>query len=415
MAKKVVVVGGGASGLMAAIHAAKNQAQVVVIEHKDRVGKKILMTGNGKCNLTNMSDFQGKYHSDNLSFVYQVLERYDAKSVRDFFEEAGLYTKEKRDGGVYPVSEQAAVVLDTLRTECVRLGVEIRTDCHAYAIETEKTYGILYYEQTGEEKQKKQLRFDALILAAGSKAAPVSGSDGSGYELAEKMGHRIIQPLPALVQLRCKGDFFKQISGVRAQANLTLYINCKKAVAQEGELQLTDYGISGIPTFQISRHVSKALAEKKDCEVHIDFLTYLSEADIRQMTEKKQALAYKTMEEFLSGLVHKKLAVLVCRLQGLKTTEKLAEVSADKLRKCLYALKDFVVRITAVNAFEQAQVCCGGVPLDEIEPTMRSKKNRLVYMTGELLDCDGICGGYNLQWAWATGAIAGKNAAKEEK
>ncbi len=412
MAKKVVIVGGGASGLMAAIYAAKNQAKVIVIEHKDRVGKKILMTGNGKCNLTNMSDLHGKYHSDSLPFVYHILESFDAKKVRAFFEEAGLYTKEKRDGGVYPVSEQAAIVLDTLRMECARLGVELRTNCHAYQIETKDTHGVLYYEQEGEQKQKLQQPFDALILATGSKAAPVSGSDGSGYELAKQIGHHILQPLPALVQLRCKGDFFKQVSGVRAQAKLTLYIEQKEKISEEGELQLTDYGISGIPTFQISRHVAKALAKKQKCEVHIDFLTYMSEKEVKKLLSKKQDFGYKTIEEFLSGLVHKKVAALICKQHGLKTSTTLSTLKADELAACLWNLKDYMVQVTATNSFENAQICCGGVPLAEMDVTMQSKKNKLIYLTGELLDCDGICGGYNLQWAWATGAIAGANAAK---
>lgn len=413
MAKKVVIAGGGASGLMAAIFAARNQAEVVIIEHKDRVGKKILMTGNGKCNLTNMSDFKGKYNSNNLSFVYHILENFDAGATREFFKEIGLYTKEKRDGGVYPVSEQAAVVLDTLRTECARLGVETRTNCHAYKIETGDKKGILYYEQTDEKTVKKQIPFDALILATGSKAASVSGSDGSGYDLAKKIGHHIIQPLPALVQLRCKEDYFKQISGVRAQAKLALFIEHTYVMSEEGELQLTDYGISGIPTFQISRHAAKAVADRKDCEVHIDFLTYLSETEIEQLLADKDKFSYKTIEEFLAGLVHKKLASFVCKQQGIKASTLLKEVRSEKLAACIRNLKELVVHVKEPNSFDNAQICCGGVPLTEMELTMQSKKNKKIYLTGELLDCDGICGGYNLQWAWATGAIAGMNAAKD--
>ena len=263
MAKKVIVAGGGASGLAAAVTAAENGAKVTVLEHKDRVGKKILMTGNGKCNLTNMSDVQGKYYSSDkasLERIYDTLDRFDAAKTREFFRKLGLYTKEKRDGGVYPVSEQASIVLDVLRSACDRLGVTIRTDCELTDVMPEKNGGRVRVKSP--DKDAEELAYDRLILATGGKAAPVSGSDGSGYALAKRLGHRIIEPLPALVQLRCEGGFFKALSGVRAQGTVRLVIDGKEAAAEAGELQLTDYGISGIPVFQLSRLASRALDRK---------------------------------------------------------------------------------------------------------------------------------------------------------
>ena len=257
MAKKVIVAGGGASGLVAAVTAAENGARVTVLEHKDRVGKKILMTGNGKCNLTNMSDVHGKYYSSDtasLEQIYDTLVRFDAQETRKFFQRLGLYTKEKRDGGVYPVSEQASIVLDVLRSACGRLGVTIRTDCALTAVLPKKNGGIARVMQEGRNAQ--EIAYDRLILATGGKAAPVSGSDGSGYALAKSLGHRIIEPLPALVQLRCEGGFFKALSGVRAQGTVRLLIDGTEIAAETGELQLTDYGISGIPVFQLSRMAS---------------------------------------------------------------------------------------------------------------------------------------------------------------
>lgn len=416
MAKRIAIIGGGASGLMAAIMAARQGAQVTIIEHKDRVGKKILMTGNGRCNLTNMSDIHQKYYGENLNQIYQTIETFDAQKVRDFFEEIGLYTKEKRDGGVYPVSEQAAGVLDVLRTECAHLHIQIWTECEVLQIEPTKNGGTIEYKRTIDEQVKKgKLTYDALILATGGKAAPVSGSDGTGYQLAKKLGHSLITPLPALVQLRCNGNYFKMVSGVRTQAKLQVYVNHKFCAQEEGELQLTDYGISGIPVFQFSRIVARALHQKQACKVHINFLTYMSDKQIKELSDIKKIgkqFAYKTTEEFLGGLVHKKLALLICKLSNVKSTTMLADLSRSDWEMCIRYLTDWEVDIKETNPFENAQVCCGGVPLSEVTETMESKKCPHVYLVGELLDCDGICGGYNLQWAWSTGAIAGMHAAK---
>lgn len=409
MAVKVVVIGAGASGLVAAIMAARAGAEVILLEHKDRVGKKILMTGNGKCNLTNMSNIQGKYYGDNLQDIYHILERFTAADTINFFKSLGLYTKEKKDGGVYPVSEQASSVLDVLRTECEHLKIKVMTSCEIYYIQN----GI----NSGEVNTNcGKIHYNSLIISTGGCAAPVSGSDGSGYSLVKKMGHTVIEPLPALVQLRCEGKFFKAIAGVRSQAALTLMINNKISATEKGELQLTDYGISGIPVFQFSRLVSKALYKNKKCEVIIDFATYLPLNDIEQVVcQTKEKMTYKTVEEWLGGMVHKKIAVLICKMQNISPQTKVSEVSAKLLIQCLYTLKNFKVLVKETNPFENAQVCCGGVPLSEIDENMQSKKCSNVYLTGELLDCDGICGGYNLQWAWATGAIAGTQAAKQHK
>lgn len=433
MANRVVVAGGGASGLAAAIFAARNGAEVTILEHKDRVGKKILMTGNGRCNLTNMSDVQGKYYSsdaDSLGKIYNTLVRFDAVKTRDFFKELGLYTKEKRDGGVYPVSEQASVVLDVLRSACDRLGVQIRTDCEITLIKPDKTdrtgnatrdraggtvsvtqYVRAVNGQGKPEKINEILSYDKLILATGGKAAPVSGSDGSGYALAKRLGHSVIEPLPALVQLKCEGKFFKMLSGVRAQAKIRLLIDGKVTAIEEGELQLTDYGISGIPVFQFSRLTARALYDGKQCEARIDFIPYIKEAESELCAETIETFSDKTVEAFLSGLVHKKIAAVVCKLQGIGANMTVGQAGEKKVSGCIRMLADFCVKITAPNSFDNAQVCSGGVPLGEVDENFASCKCPGIYIVGELLDCDGICGGYNLQWAWATGAIAGADAA----
>ena len=413
--RKVIVTGGGASGLTAAVFAARNGNQVTILEHKDRVGKKILMTGNGRCNLTNMSDFHGKYYSSDeksLHKIYDTLVSLGANDARDFFESMGLYTKEKKDGCVYPVSEQASAVLDVLRCECERLGVRTITGCEVHSITPYKKGGrvsVRYLEENGKKRQA-EFSYDKLILATGGKAAPVSGSDGSGYQLVQKLGHKVIKPLPALVQLRCEGSFFKAVSGVRAQAGITLYIDGKASAFEEGELQLTDYGISGIPVFQFSRVAARALDREKRCEAGIHFLPYVEDLEgfIKQNVDGER-YGYKTVEELLGGMVHKKIASIICKKNKTGAGVKVSEAGKEAVRRCILELADFRVKIIGANPFEHAQVCSGGVPLGEVSACFASKFCRDVYLVGELLDCDGICGGYNLQWAWATGAIAGKS------
>lgn len=411
----VIVVGGGASGLTAAIFAGRNGHRVTILEHKDRVGKKILMTGNGKCNLSNRSDFHGKYYSSDkksLQRIYDTLVSFGVDDTRAFFEGMGLYTKEKKDGGVYPVSEQASVVLDVLRCECDRLGIQTITGCEVCGINPRKKGGSVncVCEEKNGEKKQIVFSYDKLILAAGGKAAPGSGSDGSGYRIAQALGHSVIKPLPALVQLRCEGGFFKSVSGVRAQAGITLYIEDKASAFDKGELQLTDYGISGIPVFQFSRVAARALDMGKACEAGIDFLTFVREAD-RDCFVRSNAddavFGYKTVQELLSGMVHKKVAVMICKKHNIGANVTVAQAGKRAVAGCIEELFDFRVKIVGTNPFENAQVCSGGVPLGEVNMRFESKICRDVYLIGELLDCDGVCGGYNLQWAWATGAIAG--------
>ena len=447
MSKKVVIIGGGASGLMAAITAAQKGACVTLIEHKDKVGKKILMTGNGKCNLTNMSDIHGKYYGNEIDRIYEILGKYTADDTRTFFRQIGLYTKEKRDGGVYPVSEQAVSVLDVLVTECKHCGVQILTDTEVLEIIPEKNGGTILVETMLKEKapetkgkkangskksvskmvvigtKKDKLAYDSLVIATGGQAAAVAGSDGSGYRLAKKLGHSLIKSLPALVQLKCDGDYFKIISGVRAQATLTLYVDDEVQAKETGELQLTDYGISGIPVFQFSRIVSRALYEQQvglrkanadSVVVMIDFLTYLSQQDIEELKKTRDSFAHKTVDEFFGGLVHKKLATLICHICKWNEDTMLSRLSDKEFMECFTLLKNFKVVVSGTNSYDSAQVCCGGIPLDEIRDNMESLKRAHIYFAGEILDCDGICGGYNLQWAWTTGRIAGESAAKNE-
>ena len=403
---KIAVIGGGASGLMAAITAAENGAQVCILEHKDKVGKKILSTGNGRCNFTNLAQEPVCYHSDNLLFPWSVIEKFDARAAITFFLKLGIYSK-NRNGYLYPQSDQASAVLDVLRIEAERLGVEILTEHKVLDIIPGKK-GFRLKTESGD------VRADKVILAAGSKASPVTGSDGSGYALAKNLGHSLIPVLPSLVQLRCKEKFYKSISGVRVNGKVSLFVDQDCMAVDTGEIQLTNYGISGIPVFQVSRYAAIGLYEKKEVKAVLNFMPdFTEEQFLAFLNNRKATRPDKTLEEFFVGLFNTKLISLWIKLSGIKSYKKIGEFTDDEMKRFVNLIQKFTVTVTETNSFDQAQVCRGGVDTREVEQeTMESKYVPGLYFAGEILDVDGICGGYNLQWAWASGYIAGRSAAQ---
>lgn len=415
MKRKVIVIGGGASGMAAAIWAARTGAAVTVLEHTDRIGKKILSTGNGRCNLTNAFMAEECYRSEQPEFPFQILEKFGTEDTIRWFSEMGLEVKD-RQGYYYPLSDQASAVLDVLRMSLNEHQVTVLCGFTPVSVKKSKTgwlvAGLEKYADTGKARNV-QIEGDAVILAAGGKAAPNTGSDGSGYELAKMLGHWIIRPLPALVQLRCQGNYYKQLSGIRTDAELTLYIDRKSVVRERGELQLTDYGLSGIPTFQISRYASRALDEKKNVTVSVDFFPEVSEAGTKKLLEERAArFPDRLCEDFLTGLLNKKLAAVLLKLSGIRPPEPCRKLTKGHLEALAGHMKRYQALVLSVNPFANAQVCCGGVDTREINPeTMESRIQKNLYIAGELLDVDGICGGYNLQWAWASGYVAGVSAA----
>ncbi len=406
----VAVIGAGASGMMAAITAADAGARVVLIEHKDRIGKKILSTGNGRCNFTNIHQEPVCYHSENPLFPWRIIEKFNARDTISFFLQIGVYSK-NRNGYLYPNSDQASAVLDALRMEIDRLGIEVRTGTECREIcPGKRGFKIRVQSERGEF-----IRADRVILCTGSKAAPVTGSDGSGYALAKSLGHRIIPVLPALVQLRCEGSFFKSIAGVRAVGTVSVWSGMECIARDTGEIQLTDYGISGIPVFQVSRYAAQLLYEKREAEAVLDFMPdFTKEQTGAFLSARAKTRPDKPLEMFLIGLFHKKLSDLWVRLSGIARGKHAGDLTEKEIEKLTGLIKEFRVRITGTNSFDQAQVCRGGVDTSEADPdTLESRYIPGVYFAGELLDVDGMCGGYNLQWAWSSGYTAGRCAAGE--
>ena len=392
--RQVVITGAGASGMMAAIMAARNGAAVTVLEQNEKPGKKICATGNGKCNFSNLVMPEDAYRGTHPEFVKDAFAQFSVKDTVEFFKELGIFPLD-RNGYLYPRSNQAQSVVDVLCMEASHLGVKIKTNEQVTAIETAKNGKKFQVLTKGWHYEA-----DALILANGSKASSISGSDGSGYELAKKMGHRIIPVYPALTALKCKGPAFKTWAGVRTEGKVSLFINGKFHKSERGELQLTEYGISGIPVFQISTYAIRAVHEGEKAELRVDFLPELTEEETRELLHaRKKACPYKNEKELLVGLFPEKLSKVLTSQKHL-----------------LSAIKEFPLEVQDGMSFSQAQVCSGGVDTSQVNThTMESKLCRNLYFAGELLDIDGTCGGYNLQSAWSSGAAAGIHAAKEDR
>ena len=407
MGKRIAVIGGGAAGMMSAIRAARAGAQVVIYERHDRVGKKILSTGNGKCNFSNEKMDVDCYYGSGRALVNVIYETFGVRETKEFFMKLGMQIKD-RDGYLYPASGQASTVLDVLRYELERLSVRVHTGQQVVDIAVEQSGLTVETRDHGKEK------YDAVILACGGKAAPKTGSDGQGFLLAKKLGHRIIPTVPALVALRCEENFYKRVAGVRCDAKLTLYIDGQPVRIEQGELQWTDYGISGIPVFQLSREAAYALQERRTVAVKIDLMPELGEDDdsySRFWAERWERQGGQTMEQFVTGLVNKKLSLFFLKIAGIKETEKAGDIALSRRKKLEELYRSFTVKVHGTNTFDQAQVCAGGVDCREVTDTLESRIVAGLYFVGEILDIDGVCGGYNLQWAWSSGTVAGQAAA----
>ena len=403
--RHVAVIGGGAAGMMAAITAAREGVKVTILEHKDRIGKKILSTGNGRCNFTNTYQTPACYRSDNRDFAWNIIQKFNVEKTISFFKELGIYPKD-RNGYLYPYSDQTAAILEVLQIEIAKLNICVMTEINVLDIQPVKR-GIRV------TTDKKTITVDSVIFACGSKAAPVTGSDGSGYQLAKLLGHRIVPVLPALVQLRCAEKFYKSISGVRVQGTVEIYADDISLASDTGEIQLTNYGISGIPVFQVSRYAAKAIYQKQSVTAVLNFMPDMNKDEFLSFLQERITLCpHKTLDEFFTGIFPKKLCELWIRLSRLPKEMRVSDLSGEQLEKLVLLIQHLRTHITETNAFEQAQICCGGVDTTEINPdTLESNYVPGIYFAGELLDVDGICGGYNLQWAWSSGFVAGKEAA----
>lgn len=440
--RTVAVIGGGAAGMMAAIEAARAGAIVTLIEKNPQLGKKLATTGNGRCNYTNldMSDrIGGKFRGFHPEFAEAALDVLPPEAVLDWFRAIGVEPR-FRGSYVYPNSDQASAVVDALREELHRLSVKVHYNAEVKSvqrIDADTEVSAAKVSMPGKAASASEMRekmdagyfmiqctdavvkADRVILAAGSKAAPKTGSNGDGYFIARKLGHTIVPYVPALCGIRCAGDAFRALAGIRTEAVLELVIDGHSVDREAGELQLVDYGISGIPVFQLSRYAAYALQEGKKTAVYINFLPgFTNEAEdprecaLRLFRQRQDRLAGRKMESFFTGLLHQKLGQLLLRMASVRPELPVAEFSEKQLRSLASLSVRFKAECVEMNGFLQAQVVAGGVDTTEVDPcTMASRLVPGLYFAGEVLDIDGICGGYNLQWAWASGFVAGRHAA----
>lgn len=405
--KKIMIIGGGASGLTAAITAARMnpKAQICILEHKDSPGKKILATGNGRCNLTNRFQAMDCYRSRHPEIAEKILRQFTYEETLSFFSSLGLLFRMRGDY-VYPRSDQASAVLDLMLMETRRLGIQIQTGIHVERI-TRSAKGFCIHSSA------QNFQADAVILSTGGRASSALGSDGSGYTLAKSAGHSLVPVVPALVQLKVKQHPYAKAAGVRTDAQVTAVIDGKPIASDKGELQITAYGISGIPVFQISRFAADGLRQKRNVQVVIDFFPDMKGEELLSLLKRrKEENTFLTCADFFMGIFHKKMIPRFLERADIRMDQKASGLTDRQLHRLVRIVKADTVAITDTNGFENAQVCAGGVPLTEIDPgTMESRCMRQLYLAGELLDVDGICGGYNLQWAWATGYLAGRACA----
>ncbi len=403
--REVLIIGGGASGLTAAISAARAGAKVTLLEQNKQVGKKLLVTGNGRCNLTNRDQALYSYRGSSTDFIDTALKGFGLSETLEFFEGLGITVRD-RNGYLYPCSDQASSVADALRMEAEHLRVKLALNTRVQSVRKENHRFLI-------ETPGWTYEGDALILAAGSCAAPETGSDGSGYELARAMGHGVIEPLPALVQLRSPNKVFPRLQGVRIEAQVSLYSEGELLAEDRGEVQFTEYGLSGIPVFQVSRYGVRAIHEGRNVRALLNLLPFLDQKELDVFWQKRiRAGAYKSAAQLLVGLFPRKMADCLLKIAKI-SPDRIAETLTDQERQALWrACTAFEVEISAGNGFDRAQVCSGGVDTEEVNPkTMESIRVPELYFAGEILDVDGACGGYNLQWAWTSGYLAGLHSA----
>ncbi len=400
----VIIIGAGASGLMAAAAAASKGARVALLEHKDDIGKKILATGNGRCNFTNTDMSVNKFHGSK-ALIKNGLSQFNYSDTIRFFKELGIPAYDNA-GYIYPNSRQAASVVAAFRMELMRLHVDVKTGINITDIKpADDRTGYCIQTDKGSFKSKR------LIIACGLTASPKLGSDGSLFRQIEALGHHIQKPLPALCGFSCDGLNFKKITGVRCDATVASVIDGQMTEQNTGELQLADYGISGIPIFQISSLMSRALNKGQKVEVIIDFLPAFSDDELNGYIKDRSITTTdnRSLNEMLNGLLNNKLLLELIHKSGVSPDKKGRLLTDDDCKSLTRSIKHTAVSVKKPRGLEFAQVCAGGIYTKEIDVrTLESKIHPGLYFCGELLDVDGICGGYNLQWAWTSGYIAGE-------
>lgn len=400
MNKEILIVGGGAAGLMAAVCAKEEnpKAAVTIVEANDRVGKKILTTGNGRCNLTNVFATAQDYAPARVAGVFDQLT---PDKVMEKFSSMGLVCRQEGEGRVYPASDAASSVLDALRLTAAHLGVKEVTGFCVKDVQRTKS-GF-----TARSEDGRQLRGEALILTCGGQAA----SKFTGYDAARALGHTVTPLQPALLPVKTDGAGIKGLNGVRCKCAASLLAGGKVVHREEGEVLFKDFGLSGIAVFQLSRIMAR---EKGKCMIELDLLPEMTDAQTEEfLFDRVETLGWRNTDTFFLGMFHKNVAMNLLRMAGI-SGGLVEDMTVSQVKKLARVMKHWQHHVIGTQGWQNAQVTVGGVPMKEVEETtLASRVCAGLYLAGEILDVDGPCGGYNLQWAWASGSVAGRNAAKE--
>ncbi len=404
---QVIILGGGASGLMASILCKDFGLDAALIEGNDRVGKKILTTGNGRCNITNkyIEKPFNRYHSSNLEFFHTVLNNFDVNSTIDFFYSLGLPLAQLEEGKMYPLSLQASSVLDIFRMSLEDREIPIYLNSKIIEIKHSNNEFSLKDSKGELYKCKK------LILACGGKSAPSTGSDGSGFKLAKSLGHNILGPVPSLVQLKLDYPHLKALSGIKFNGTAEILVNGDVKRQEYGEILFTDYGISGPPILQLSRVAAYGINHKEDVSLNLDMMYTMSLEEVENFLEGRWAMfSYRSVYDSFIGVINKKLIPTLLKEAGIMNIHKPCSDLTWSEKKSIYnLLKCWKFKVTDTNNFNNSQVTAGGINTKEVwEETLESKIIKDLYFCGEILDVDGDCGGYNLQWAWSSAYAAAK-------
>jgi len=400
------IIGGGASGMAAALAAAENkEIQVVLMERQARVGRKLQSTGNGRCNLTNLHACEGGYHGEDTSFADYAISCFGPEATLNWFRSLGLFTVAEESGRVYPYSDQANSVLDVLRFALEKPNIEVKL---GFEVEKVKKTASGFRVESKEET----LECDKLIIACGGLAGTKLGGTMSGYKLLRSLGHKCTKLRPTLVQLKSGWSGVTALKGVRANCHAAIYCGGQLHRESTGEIQFTEYGLSGPVIFEISRDACQGSGEWI-CK--LDFLPEIS-GDVLEAELLRRKNTNLPVSELLTGILHNRLGRVLTQAVGISGYVPVAQLEESEIAEVCRAVKGFEIALTEPMGMDSAQVTAGGIVTKEFdETTMKSRLVPGLYACGEVLDIDGDCGGYNLQWAWSSGRLAGSHAAMQEE
>lgn len=405
----VIVVGGGAAGMMAAVFAARNGQNVQLLEKNEKLGKKLFITGKGRCNITNAADIEDLFTAvtSNPKFLYSGFYSFTNQQVIDFFEELGVKTKIERGERVFPVSDHSSDVIAAFSRELKSLGVSVslHTEVKELLCEQDKVCGVLL-------TNGKKMKADAVIVATGGISYPSTGSTGDGYRFAKETGHRVTELLPSLVPMEVRQWYAKELQGLSLRNIEICITDGKKKLYEEfGEMLFTHYGVTGPVILSASSVVGKTL-RKKELTLHIGLKPALSEEQLdKRILREFDANHNKQYKNSIDSLFPAKLKPVMIELSEIEPEKKVNEITKEERQRLVHLIKDFTMTLTGLRSYNEAIITKGGVSVKEIDPgTMESKKMKGLYFAGEVLDLDAMTGGYNLQIAWSTGYLAGINA-----